>query len=85
MHYATHVVSPVLGLVDGRAEYATCMGSGTVSDGIAASSGYSSAVQSCQIKIADSDLTATIRRFLFDVARQYRESVDVYGTKKVRH
>ena len=72
MHYATHVVSPVLGLVDGRAEYVTCMGSGTISDDLASASGYSSAVQSCQIKIADSDLTAHIWRFLFDVARQYR-------------
>ncbi len=27
MHYATHVVSPVLGLVNGRAEYVSCFGS----------------------------------------------------------
>ena len=30
MHYATHVVSPVLGLVNGRAEYVSCFGSGTI-------------------------------------------------------
>lgn len=30
MHYATHVVSPCLGLVNGRAEYVSCFGSGTV-------------------------------------------------------
>src|SRR5262249_51128153 len=34
MHYATHVVSPVLGLVNGRAEYVSCFGSGTVRDDI---------------------------------------------------
>ncbi|MDA1179225.1 MAG: Gfo/Idh/MocA family oxidoreductase, partial [Planctomycetota bacterium] len=28
MHYATHVVSPCLGLVDGIAEYVSCFGSG---------------------------------------------------------
>ena len=28
MHYATHVVSPCLGLVDGLAEYVSCFGSG---------------------------------------------------------
>ena len=28
MHYATHVVSPCLGLVDGRAEYVSCFGCG---------------------------------------------------------
>ena len=82
MHYATHVVSPVLGLVDGRAEYVSCMGSGTIRDDIASKSGNSAAVESCHIKIKDSDVAAHIWRFIFDTARQYRESFDVYGTKK---
>ena len=82
MHYATHVVSPVLGLVKGRAEYVSCFGSGTVRDDIAKKSGNKFAVESCHIKIKDSDVSAHIWRFLYDVARQYRESFDVYGTKK---
>ena len=82
MHYATHVVSPCLGLVDGRAEYVSCFGSGTVRDDIARKSGNRFAVESCHIKVKDSDLTAHIWRFLYDVARQYRESFDVYGTKR---
>ena len=82
MHYATHVVSPVLGIVDGRAEYVSCFGSGTVREEIAQKSGNRFAVESCHIKIKDTDITAHIWRFLYDVARQYRESFDVYGTKK---
>lgn len=82
MHYATHVVSPCLGLVNGRAEYVSCFGSGTVRDDIKQKSGNSFAVESCHIKIKNSDLTAHIWRFLYDVARQYRESFDVYGTKR---
>ena len=82
MHYATHVVSPVLGLVNGRAEHVSCIGSGTISEELAEKSGNSSAVQSCHIKLKDSDIAAHIWRFLFDTARQYRESFDVYGTKK---
>jgi len=82
MHYATHVVSPCLGLVGGLAEYVSCFGSGKVRDDIARTSGSSFAVESCHIKVKDSDLTAHIWRFLYDVARQYRESFDVYGTKK---
>jgi predicted dehydrogenase len=82
MHYATHVVSPVLGLVNGRAEYVSCFGSGTISDELAKKSGNTFAVESCHIKIQDSDVAAHIWRFLFDTARQYRESFDVYGTKK---
>ncbi|MEE2777073.1 MAG: Gfo/Idh/MocA family oxidoreductase [Acidobacteriota bacterium] len=82
MHYATHVVSPCLGLVDGLAEYVSCFGSGRVRDDIAVKSGNRFAVETCHIKVKDSDLTAHIWRFLYDVARQYRESFDVYGTKK---
>jgi predicted dehydrogenase len=82
MHYATHVVSPVLGLVNGRAEYVSCFGSGKVREDIAKKSGNKYAVETCHIKIKDSDIAAHIWRFLFDTARQYRESFDVYGTKK---
>ena len=82
MHYATHVVSPCLGLVDGLAEYVSCFGSGKVRDDIAKKSGNTFALESAHIKIKDSDLTAHIWRCLYDVARQYRESFDVYGTKK---
>lgn len=82
MHYATHVVSPVLGLVNGLAEYVSCFGSGSIREDLAKKSGNSYAVESCHIKIKDTDISAHIWRFLFDTARQYRESFDVYGTKK---
>lgn len=82
MHYATHVVSPCLGLIDGLASRVSCFGSGTVREDIAQKSGNRFAVESCHIQIQDSDVTAHIWRFLYDVARQYRESFDVYGTKK---
>src|SRR6478609_1173734 len=82
MHYATHVVSPVLGLVDGKAEYVSCFGSGTIREDLAKKSGNKFAVESCHIKIKDTDIAAHIWRFLYDVARQYRESFDVYGTKR---
>lgn len=64
MHYATHVVSPCLGLVNGLAEFVSCFGSGTVRDDIAQKSGNKYAVESCHIKIQDSDITAHIWRFL---------------------
>lgn len=82
MHYATHVVSPCLGLLDGLASRVSCFGSGTVRDDIAQKSGNSFAVESCHMQIKDSDVSAHIWRCLYDVARQYRESFDVYGTKK---
>ena len=82
MHYATHVVSPCLALTDKLAEYVSCFGSGLVRKDIADKSGNKFAVETCHIKLQKSDVTAHIWRFLYDVARQYRESFDVYGTKK---
>ncbi len=82
MHYATHVVSPCLGLVNGRAEYVSCFGSGTIREELQKKSGNKFSVESCHIKIKDSDLACHVWRFLYDTARQYRESFDVYGSKK---
>ena len=58
------------------------MGSGRVAEDLAAKSGCRHAVQSCHIKVKDQDVAAHIWRFLFNTARQYKESFDVYGTKK---
>lgn len=82
MHYATHVVSPCLGLVDGRAEYVSCFGSGSIREELARKSGNRFAVESSHIKIKDSDIACHIWRALFDTARQYRESFDVYGSNR---
>lgn len=82
MHYTTHVVSPILDLVNGRAEYVSCFGSGAIDKHLAERSGNRFAVESCNIKIRDRDLSAHIWRFLHNTARQYRESFDVYGTRQ---
>ena len=82
MHYATHVVSPCLGLMNSRAEYVSCFGSGAVREDIQKKSGNKFAVESCHIKIKDSDVVAHVWRCLYDTARQYRESFDVYGSKE---
>ncbi|MBI4586309.1 MAG: Gfo/Idh/MocA family oxidoreductase [Planctomycetes bacterium] len=82
MHYATHCVGPCLALVKGEAEYVSCFGSGNIRKELISKYRSPYAVETCHIKIANSDLTARIYRSLFDTARQYRESFDVYGTKK---
>jgi predicted dehydrogenase len=82
MHYATHCVGPVLGLQRGEAETISCFGSGTIRKEYIKKYGSPFAVESCHIKLRDSDVSARIYRSLFDVARQYRESFDVYGSKK---
>ncbi|WP_221391380.1 Gfo/Idh/MocA family protein [Dyadobacter sp. NIV53] len=82
MHYATHCVGPVAGLLRLEAEYVSCFGSGTISPELASIHNSPFAVESAHIKFKNSDLAAYVYRSLFDVARQYRESFEVYGSKK---
>ena len=82
MHYATHCVGPVLGLAQNQAEYVSCFPSGTIAEEMHDCYGSPFAVETTHIKFKDSDLSAQVYRSLFDVARQYRESIEVYGTKK---
>jgi predicted dehydrogenase len=82
MHYATHCVGPVLGLPKKDAEYVSCFPSGTIREEMHGCYGSPFAIETTHIKMHDSDLSARIIRSLFDVARQYRESIDVYGVKK---
>lgn len=82
MYYATHCVGPVLGLTRGEAEYVSCFGSGTIREELHQHYHSPYAVETTHIKFRDSDLSGHIYRSLFDVARQYRESFEVYGTKK---
>ncbi len=82
MHYATHCVGPVLGIGRDQAEYVSCFPSGTIREEMHECYGSPFAVETCHIKFKDSDLSALVYRSLFDVARQYRESFEVYGSKK---
>lgn len=82
MHYATHCVGPVAGLLKLEAEYVSCFGSGTISEELIKIHNSPFAIESAHIKFKNSDLSAYVYRSLFDVARQYRESFEVYGSKK---
>lgn len=82
MWYATHCVGPCLALTRAEAEYVSCFGSGTIREELIAKYNSPFAVETTHIKYRNSDISARIYRSLFDVARQYRESFDVFGTKK---
>lgn len=82
MHYATHCVGPVLGLTRDQAAYVSCFGSGRIGEKLIAKYNSPFAVETCHIKFKNSDLSAEVTRSLFNTARQYRESFDVYGSKK---
>ena len=82
MHYATHCVGPCLALTRDEADYVSCFGSGRIREELIPNYNSPFAVETTHIRYKHSDLTARIYRSLFDVARQYRESFDVFGTKK---
>ncbi len=82
MHYATHCVSPCLALTRDEAEYVSCFGSGTIREELIAKYNSPFALETTHFKFRNSDLSARVHRSLFDTARQYRESFDVFGSKK---
>ena len=82
MHYATHCVGPCMALTRGEAETVSCFGSGRIREEMIAHYGSPFAIESAHIGFKDSPLSARIVRSLFDTARQYRESFDVYGSKR---
>ena len=81
MHYATHCVGPVLGLTGKSTEWVSCLGSGRVDDKYARHYGSPFAVETTHMKLKDSDVHAEITRSLYNTAREYIESFDVYGSK----
>jgi predicted dehydrogenase len=82
MHYATHCVGPVVALANADAEYVSCLGSGRIDEDLIKKYNSPFAIETCHIKFRNSDLAAEVTRSLFNTARQYRESFDVYGSRK---
>jgi predicted dehydrogenase len=82
MHYATHCIGPCLALPRLDAEEVSCLGSGRIRADLIPHYGSPFAIESAQIRMTGGELSARVVRSLFDTARQYRESIDVYGSLK---
>jgi predicted dehydrogenase len=82
MWYATHCVSPCLAILGKHAQHVVCHGSGRIREELVGRYGSPFAIETATFAIKDSDVAAEVTRSLFDVARQYRESFDAYGSKK---
>lgn len=81
MHYATHCVSPLLALAETLADSVVCHGSGRIDPHLAINYGSPFAIETATLTLRDSDVAAEVTRSLFNTARQYRESFDVYASK----
>ncbi len=82
MHNATHAISPALALRKDQAEWVQCVGSGRIDPRMVPNYGSPFAIESSHIQFKDTDVCAEVTRSLFETARQYRESFDVFGSKK---
>jgi len=82
MYNATHAISPTLALRRDQAEWVECVGSGRIDPDMIPNYGSPFAIESAHIQFKDTDVCAEVTRSLFNTARQYRESFDVYGSKK---
>ena len=87
MWYATHCVSPCLAILSkpgspAHADKVSCYGSGRIREELIPKYNSPFAVQTATFSVRGSDVCAEVTRSLFDVARQYRESFDVSGSKK---
>jgi predicted dehydrogenase len=87
MHYATHCVSPCLAILgkngtSGLAQSVVCHGSGRIREDLIKHYNSPFAIETATFKIRNTDVAAEVTRSLFDTARQYRESFDVYGSKR---
>jgi len=80
MHYATHCVSPLLALAGTLCESVVCHGSGRIDEKLVVKYGSPFAIETATLSLRDTDVRAEVTRSLFNTARQYRESFDVYAS-----
>lgn len=80
MYNATHAIAPTLGLAGYQAEYVQCLGSGAVFESMRSNYDSPFAIESTHLKFLGADVGAEVTRHLWAVAREYRESFDVYGS-----
>jgi predicted dehydrogenase len=81
MHYATHAVSPCLAIVKGEAGQVSCLGSGRIAQTLASKYGSPFAVENALFQVRNQPLAFEVTRSLFETARQYVESFDVYADR----
>lgn len=81
MHYATHVIGPILAIADTTATQVNCLGSGRLADDIQQPGGNPFPLETGIFRLAKDSLAAEVTRSWFQVARGYTESFSVYGDK----
>lgn len=80
MQYATHIVAPLLGLAEARAESVVCFGSGALLPAHRGDGRNPFPLESALFRLdTPAPLTAQVTLSFFENARSYTEGFDVYG------
>jgi predicted dehydrogenase len=82
MYYATHALSPLSAMINKKFKTVRCLGSGRIQEEYVSNYGSPFAVETAQLTFENSDIVCEATRSLFNTIRQYRESFDIYGSKK---
>ncbi len=81
MHYATHAISPLLTLMQTRAAWVHCLGSGVMRKELHEQYGNPFPIETALFRLEGSGVAAEVTRSLFHTARAYTECFNVYGEK----
>jgi predicted dehydrogenase len=82
MHYATHVLGPLLALVDTRATKVSCIGGGQLRKDICDDARNPFPLQIAQFRLEGHDAAVQVNRAWYQTAHEYVESFSVYGSRK---
>lgn len=82
MEYSTHVVAPILGLAQARAEMVSCLGSGRLREHHSGAGRNPFPVESAIFQLTgEPRLAAQVTMSFFENARGYTEGFNVYGER----
>ncbi len=81
MWYATHAISPCLAISGARAVNVHCFGSGTMRKELHSRYGNPYPIETAIFQLDKPDLAMEVSRSLFNTARGYTESFNIYGEK----
>jgi predicted dehydrogenase len=81
MHYATHAIAPLLALTNARATKVHCLGSGLMREELIEQYGNPHPIETAIFQLDQGSLSAEVTRSLFQTARGYMESFNIYGEK----
>jgi len=79
MYYATHAIGPLLAIAGARAVKVHCYGSGRMREELTRPYGNPYPVETAIFQLDRGNLAAEVTRSLFETARGYMESFNIYG------